>query len=108
MPKKLVILSATSLLIFPLVVLAINFPPQPTSIFFDAKGPISSIIGVLWDIFVGISIIMFIWAGLLFATAQGDPSKISTAKKAFLWGIIGVAAALLSTSIPWILSGIFS
>jgi len=60
------------------------------------------IINFIWPIFGGVAIIMFIVAGFLFLTAAGNDTKISTAKHALMWGIIGVAVALLSTTIPFI------
>ncbi len=56
---------------------------------------------VIWPIFAGASIIMIIVSGFLFVTAQGDPSKISTAKKSLLWAIVGIIVGLLSVVIPW-------
>ena len=53
---------------------------------------------VVWPVFLGVVIIMFIWAGFLFLTAHGDPTKISTAKKAVIFAIVGIAVALLAFS----------
>lgn len=50
---------------------------------------------VVWPIFIAASIIMFIWAGILFITAQGDPGKIAEARKAVIWAIIGIVVGLL-------------
>ena len=36
---------------------------------------------VVWPIFVGVVIIMFLWAGILFLTGRGDPAKLEIAKK---------------------------
>jgi hypothetical protein len=61
---------------------------------------------VIWPVFFGISIIMLIWAGILFLTAQGDPGKISTAKKAVLWAVIGIVVAILAFSAVGILNNV--
>lgn len=53
----------------------------------------------LWVVFGGISVICFLYSGILFLTAQGEPGKISTAKSSFLWGIVGVAVGILAYSI---------
>jgi len=53
---------------------------------------------VLWPIFGGLVIVMFIYAGILFVTAQGDPSKISTARKAVLWAVVGIIVAFVAFS----------
>lgn len=49
---------------------------------------------------VVVGMIVLIWAGVLFMTAGGDEQKITTAKKAFFWAIIGIVVALLASS--WI------
>ena len=46
---------------------------------------------IAWPIFLGLVVIMFIWAGILFLTAQGDPGKISAARKAVIWAVLVVA-----------------
>ena len=50
---------------------------------------------IVWPVFIGVSIIMFIWAGILFVSAQGDPGKIGEARKAFIWAVIGISIGLL-------------
>ncbi|OGZ69396.1 MAG: hypothetical protein A3F47_02075 [Candidatus Staskawiczbacteria bacterium RIFCSPHIGHO2_12_FULL_38_11] len=53
---------------------------------------------VVWPLFTGLVIIMFIWAGFLFLSAKGEPGKIDTAKKAMTWAVIGVVIAILGFS----------
>jgi 4-amino-4-deoxy-L-arabinose transferase-like glycosyltransferase len=53
---------------------------------------------VVWPIFIGAIVIMTIWAAILFITANGDPGKIATAKKAVLWVIIGIIVGLAAFS----------
>lgn len=62
---------------------------------------------VVWPVFFGVSIIMFVWAGILFLTAQGEPDKLTSARKAVIWGIIGIFIAILGFSITNIISTIF-
>jgi len=33
--------------------------------------------------------VMLIWSGFLFVTAQGNPTKIADARKAFFWTVVG-------------------
>jgi hypothetical protein len=61
---------------------------------------------VVGPIFFGLIIIMFIWAGILFLTAQGDPTKITGAKKAVLWAVVGTAVGLLAFSVKGIIAKI--
>ena len=104
--KKLVALSAAILLLFPVVILALNIPPTPG----DGINIINAIdviiYGLMWPIFGGFAVVMFIYAGFLFLTAQGEPSKLSSARNAIIWGVVGVAVGLLSSSIPWIVQSI--
>ncbi len=43
-------------------------------------------------------IVMFLWAAILFATASGEPDKITKAKKAFIWSIAAAIVAIIATS----------
>ncbi len=108
MNKKLITLSVifTSLAL-PFVVLGLNHPDFYPGGDLDTGIIIDKIFNFIWPIFGAIAILMFIFAGFLFLTAQGDPTKISSAKKALMWGIIGTAVALLSSSIPFIINRIF-
>lgn len=45
---------------------------------------------VVLPFFVGLATIMFIYAGILFATSAGDPSKITRARQAVLIALVGV------------------
>ncbi len=104
MNKKIATLvSFAACLALPLVTLA-AFNPGATPVGFS--GSISSIIGLvldfLWPIFAGFAVIMFLIAGFLFLSSQGDPAKVQAARQAVLWGIIGVVVGLLAFSIPFI------
>jgi len=60
-----------------------------------------------WIIFATVAIIVFVFAGVLFISAQGDAEKLKTAKRAFVWGIIGAVLAILSYAIRAILANVF-
>ena len=51
-----------------------------------------------WPIFVAAVVIMFIWAGILFLMSQGDPSKISAAKSAVIWAVVGIFVGIIAFS----------
>ena len=59
----------------------------------------------VWQFFAGLSVIMFIVAGILFATANGDPGKITMGKNAVIWGIVGILVAALSYSMVGFVTG---
>ncbi|MGB4253601.1 MAG: hypothetical protein WBJ22_00560, partial [Minisyncoccales bacterium] len=52
--------------------------------------------------------ILFIIAGILFLTAGGDPAKISKSKTMILYGLVGLALALLARIVPAIIKSIVS
>ena len=54
---------------------------------------------LVWPIVVAAVIITFMMAGFIYLTAQGEPSKISTANKAVAWGVVGVIIIIVAFSI---------
>ena len=60
---------------------------------------------VVWPVFITVAIIMFIWAGILFLTAQGEPEKINKARHAVIWASIGIVVGLLGYVIVGVLRG---
>lgn len=50
-------------------------------------------------IFGAVAVICFLVAGVLFLTAAGDPGKLTIARAAFIWGIVGVVVGILAFSI---------
>lgn len=67
------------------------------------NGIITALISSIWMLFVAFAIIMFIVAGFAFLKSQGEPSEIATARRALLWGIIGVAVGVLAFLLPFII-----
>lgn len=53
---------------------------------------------VIWPVFIAAVIGAFVWAGILFLTAKGEPSKLSQAKTAVIWAVVGIVVALLAFS----------
>lgn len=78
-------------------------PPKPSG--FDVAAIMGKIITYVWQFFAGLAVIMFIVAGIMFITSSGDPSKITTARNAFIWGVVGVIVAIVAFSIVQIVSG---
>ena len=58
-----------------------------------------SIVNALWIIFTIIAIVMFVIAGILFLTASGEPEKLTKARSAVIWGIVGIIVAILAYTI---------
>jgi hypothetical protein len=90
MNKKLfALVSSLGIILFPITAFALN----------DVNDIIANILSfIVWPIFVGVVIIMFIYAGILFATASGDPGRVATAKKAVIWAFIGAIVGVAAYS----------
>lgn len=102
MAKKYIV-TALSLLGLPLATLAFDPGPVPSMTQnLSIGGLIDIIFNVLWPIVVAILIIGFILIGFLFATAQGDPEKIRTARLAVVGGVTIIIVVLLAWSIVFI------
>lgn len=88
MNKKIILTSIVTLLLTPVMVLA------------AADSWLVTIINnllnmVVWPVFLGLIVIMFIWAGILYLTARGDPEKFKKANLAVVFAIIGIIVAIL-------------
>ena len=81
---------------------------QPTVTIGSITGLVSVVERFMWIIFGGIAVIMFVVAGILFLTAQGDPEKVQAARSAFIWGIAGVVVAIIAYSIIAIVTSALS
>ncbi len=57
------------------------------------------ILTAVWTIAVTFVVIMFVLAGFKYLTAQGDPTKVSEAHRAVIWGLAGTAVIVLSWSV---------
>lgn len=111
MNKKLgILLASATLLALPAIMLAQNFnagvapvanPGSPAGQL-NVNSVIDVVLRLIWPFFVGFAVIMFILAGFVFLTAQGDPAKVGTARMAVLWGIVGVAMGILAFALPFI------
>jgi len=58
-----------------------------------------AIVNVIWVAFTVLAVICFVVAGILFLTAFGEAEKITKARSAFIWGVVGVVVAILAFSI---------
>jgi len=94
--KFLIVVSLVVLLIVPFISFAqIN----PRAILANIIAQLNTIVG-------GIVVIVFLFAGLMYLTAKGDPAKIATANKMLIWGAVGTAVAILSTSFEGFIRGL--
>lgn len=61
---------------------------------------------IVWPIFAGAVVIMFLYAGFLFLSATGKPEKLTKAKVALLYAMIGVVVGILAFSAQNIIKGV--
>lgn len=72
----------------------------------DFESATEAILGAVGYFFGAFAVIMFVVCGILFLTANGDAQKLTTAKNALLWGVVGVVIGIIAFSIVGIVGGI--
>ena len=102
--KILTALVSISIIALPAIALGLNVPQTPGGNITDVPSLINKILTPIWQIFVGLAVIMIIISGVLFVTAAGNPEKIVQARQAFLWAIVGIIVAIVAFSITTILA----
>lgn len=100
MTKIKLALASLGTFLLPVVAFALNGtqPPGSTSIQ-DLPSLVTKIENFVWIIFGCIAVVMFVVAGILFLTSQGQAEKIQNARSAFLWGVAGVVVGIIAYSI---------
>jgi hypothetical protein len=63
------------------------------------KNIMRSIISILSYVVGGLSIIMIVVSGLRFITSGGDSNKVSSAKSALIYALVGIAVAALAQAL---------
>lgn len=66
---------------------------------------IQKILKLAVDIGTPVAVLFIIYAGFLFVSAQGSEDKITKAKSAFMWAIVGAGIILLAQVIATALEG---
>jgi len=100
MNKKLVALSTLAALIMPMMaVAAINLPALPAFSSINLNTVINNVFNIVWIFTAAAIVILFVVIGFMFLTAEGDPTKVALARRAVIWGAVGVVVILLSFSI---------
>jgi FtsH-binding integral membrane protein len=89
---------AVSLLLIPVSSLAIDIPAAPAG-GKTIKDIFSAILTPVWEVTFAVAVIMVISSGIMFMTANGEPNKITQARQALIWAIIGLAVATLAFSL---------
>ncbi len=108
MNKKLIIASTiTTLLTLPLVILAFSPGPQPIQQQnLNINSLIQIVLDIIWPVAVAFFIVMFVIAGFQFASARGNPEAIASARNFVIFGVVGIAVAVLAFSIPFVVKNL--
>jgi len=87
-------LALLTILALPVMVLAGDpNPPQ------NLNALIAALKTPIWVIFAFIVLVCFVYAGILFVTAGGNPDKIEKARSAFLYGVVGIVVGVVAYGI---------
>ncbi len=65
-----------------------------------------SIAGFLYTVGLIFAVLMILWAAFLFITSAGNEDRVTQARKAILWAVIGLVILLLAGGITTLLSSI--
>lgn len=80
-----------------LLPLTVNAQPlSPITGTADIIRALNNVKNLIWAIILVIVVIMFVWAGITFVTAEGNPNRIEQARNRVLYGIIGIIIALIA------------
>lgn len=99
MKKKNLSLTIFTALLLPVFALAVSAPLDVVSI-------LGRVANLLWSVFFGLSILAFIYAGILFVWSGSNPSKAGDAKKVVIYAIIGMCVVMLGYSVQKIVKEI--
>lgn len=106
MKKIALTLVSLSALVLPVLALA-QVGGTPPTIATDLTTIGQKIADAIWIVFTIIAVIMFVVAGILFVTSQGNPEKVAQARQALIWGVAGVVVAILAFVIITVIKNIF-
>lgn len=80
------------------LLLLILFLPQFVLAQVTITGIVGNLAGLITNVAIFVVIVSWIITGLLFLVAQGDPTKLTKAKTALIWAVVGTAVAILAGS----------
>jgi uncharacterized membrane protein SirB2 len=90
--------------ILKLLTAGVLFLPAVASAQYTITGMIDSVVSVVWYIADAVIVILWIVTGIMFLTAQGDPTKLASAKKALFAALIGTAIIIVAGSAVYLVN----
>ena len=99
--RILATVALSAILASPMVALAVAWPDEPQAggaggVPITLQGLLDIILIPVWMIFAFIVLVTFIYAGVMFVTAAGNPDKIALAKSAAINGVVGIVVAIVA------------
>lgn len=101
MNNKLITAFALPLLLaMPAIGLAgLSVPTQPTQAAIVLSTFLNTVLTVVWWLFIAGVVIFFIIIAVLLLSSQGNPEEVAKARRALIWGGIGVFVGVLAFGI---------
>jgi hypothetical protein len=90
------------LMITPLVIGAAIENPTGLK---DLQAVVTAVVNIVQVLLIMATTLYLLYAGLMFVTARGEPAKITAARDALLWGMVGAALVLAARVIVTTLQG---
>lgn len=109
--SHVLIIGFISMMVLPTLVIAAgptSEPPAPVKNWNDIVRIMNLIRNIMWAVLGVVVIVMFIWAGITFFGAEGDPTKVETARKRVMYGLIGVVVAAIAGGIVALITSLIS
>lgn len=94
MKSKLLLLSATLVASTPFLASAQKLVNPLGSKGSSLEQIILSVVNVVQILLIMATVLYLLYAGLMFVTARGEASKLTKARDALLWGMVGAALIL--------------
>ncbi len=96
----------TSILASPTVLLAQNYLiKNPLKGVNSLEQVVLNVIQVVELLLIMATVMYLLYAGLMFVTARGEPGKLTKARDALLWGMVGAALVLCARVIATTIEG---
>ncbi len=87
-------------------------PPEPpiTKVIGEGKGSLTqtllNIRNVIWGVAWFLAVIFIIYSGIMFITASGQPEKITKARNALIWALVGIAVAVIARGVIYLVQNL--
>lgn len=94
MKSKLLPLAAIILGSAPFVAFAQGKIPNPLNGVTSLEQVVAIVVNVVQILLIMATVIYLLYAGLMFVTARGEAAKLTKARDALLWGMVGAALIL--------------